>query len=105
MAITAAQARARQCIVAAHLDGPMPLGGLGPLWAVSDADRVPEMAARPFAQRLGHCPRALYHILYRIEMQAQNPETVVCPRFSETGDRPRFFRHRLRPASSRAARP
>jgi hypothetical protein len=45
------------------VDGkPMPLGGLGPLWAVYDADRVPEMAAQPLAQRFAACPWALYHI-------------------------------------------
>jgi hypothetical protein len=58
-----AQARARRFIVATHVDGkPMPLGGLGPLWAVYDADRVPEMAALPLAQRFTGCPWALYHI-------------------------------------------
>jgi hypothetical protein len=63
VAISVAQARARRFIVATHLDGaPMPLGGLGPLWAVYDADRVPEMAARPLAERFGDCPWALYHI-------------------------------------------
>lgn len=57
------QLRARNFIVATHLDGkPMPLGGLGPLWAVYDADRVPEMAALPVAQRFGACPWALYHM-------------------------------------------
>jgi hypothetical protein len=45
------------------VDGkPMPLGGLGPLWAVYDADRVPEMAAQALAQRFAACPWALYHI-------------------------------------------
>jgi hypothetical protein len=58
-----AQARARRFIVATHIDGnPMPLGGLGPLWAVYDADRVPEMAALPLPQRFPACPWALYHI-------------------------------------------
>jgi hypothetical protein len=61
--MTTAQARAQGFIVATHLDGaPMPLGGLGPLWAVYDADRVPEMAAKPLAARFGSCPWALYHI-------------------------------------------
>lgn len=50
-------------IVATHLDGqPMPLGGLGPLWAVYDADRFAEMAAKPLNQRFSQCPWALYHI-------------------------------------------
>jgi hypothetical protein len=61
--ITTAQARAQGFIVATHLDGqPMALGGLGPLWAVYDADRVPEMAAKPLAERFGACPWALYHV-------------------------------------------
>lgn len=58
-----AQARARRFIVATHIDGkPMPLGGLGPLWAVYDADQVPDMAALPLAQRFAACPWALYHV-------------------------------------------
>lgn len=62
-AVTPAQANAWRFIVATHLDGKaMPLGGLGPLWAVFDADRVPRMAARPVAERFGSCPWALYHI-------------------------------------------
>ena len=58
-----AQARARRFIVATHVDGkPMPLGGLGPLWAVYDADRVPDMVKLPLGQRFSACPWALYHI-------------------------------------------
>lgn len=50
-------------IVATHLDGrPMPLGGLGPLWAVYEPDRFPEMAAKPVDQRFALCPWGLYHI-------------------------------------------
>lgn len=61
--LTAAQARAEGFIVATELDGrAMPLGGLGPLWAVMDAGRVPALAARPLAERFGNCPWALYHI-------------------------------------------
>ena len=53
----------RRFIVATHLDGrPMALGGLGPLWAVYDADAFPDMAARPVAERFGSCPWATYHI-------------------------------------------
>lgn len=62
-AVPMVQLRAWKFIVATHLDGqPMALGGLGPLWAVYDADRVPEMAARPVKERFGACPWALYHI-------------------------------------------
>lgn len=61
-----AQARARRFIAATHVDGkPMPLGGLGPLWAVYDADRVPEMAKLLLGQRFAACPWALYHIEVR----------------------------------------
>lgn len=50
-------------IVATHLDKhPMPLGGLGPLWAVYDADHFPEMTAKPVNERFGNCPWGLYHI-------------------------------------------
>jgi hypothetical protein len=62
-AITLRQAQSQGFIVATHLDGkPMALGGLGPLWAVYDADKVPEMAAQPLVARFGACPWALYHI-------------------------------------------
>jgi hypothetical protein len=61
--VTVAQARAQRYIVATHLDGaPMALGGLGPLWAIYDADTVPEMAGKPLPERFGSCPWALYHI-------------------------------------------
>ena len=61
--VTVAQARAQRFIVATHMDGaPMALGGLGPLWAIYDADKVAEMAQKPLAERFGSCPWALYHI-------------------------------------------
>jgi hypothetical protein len=60
--LTPAQARAEGFIVATHLNGkPMPLGGLGPLWAVCDADRVPQRAALALKDRYGQCPWGLYH--------------------------------------------
>ncbi|MCA1245435.1 molybdopterin-dependent oxidoreductase [Massilia sp. MS-15] len=62
-AVPMARLRAWNYLVATELDGqPMALGGLGPLWAVYDADRVPDMAARPVQERFGNCPWALYHI-------------------------------------------
>jgi hypothetical protein len=61
--VTVAQARAHRYIVATHMDGAaMALGGLGPLWAIYDADKVPEMAGKPLPERFGSCPWALYHI-------------------------------------------
>jgi len=63
VAVSLARAKAQRFIVATHLDGaPMALGGLGPLWAIYDADRVPEMASRPVGERFTTCPWALYHI-------------------------------------------
>lgn len=61
--VALAEIRKYRLIVATHLDGaPMPLGGLGPLWAVLDADRYPDLASRPLNQRFALCPWALYHI-------------------------------------------
>ena len=61
--ITAADARRYRFIVATHLDGkPMPLGGLGPLWAVYDADRFADMAVKKVNERFAQCPWGLYHI-------------------------------------------
>ena len=61
--ITREDARKYRFIVATHLDGkPMALGGLGPLWAVYDADRFADMAAKPVDQRFALCPWALFHI-------------------------------------------
>jgi hypothetical protein len=61
--IAMADARRYHFMVATHLDGnTMALGGLGPLWAVYDADRFPDMAAKPVDQRFAWCPWALYHI-------------------------------------------
>lgn len=61
--VTAAELTKYRFIVATHMDGqPLSLGGLGPLWAVYDADRFPEMAAKPVSARFAWCPWATYHI-------------------------------------------
>jgi hypothetical protein len=63
VAVALADAHKYRFIVATELDGrPMPLGGLGPLWAVYDADRFPEAAAKPLGARFTLCPWGLYHI-------------------------------------------
>ncbi|RJF99812.1 molybdopterin-dependent oxidoreductase [Noviherbaspirillum saxi] len=63
VAVTVAELKKHRFIVATHMDEhPMPLGGVGPLWAVYDADRFPDMAARPLNERFGSCPWGLYHI-------------------------------------------
>ncbi len=61
--LTLAQVRRYRFIVATHLDGqPLPLGGLGPLWAVFDTDRHADVMARPLAERYAQCPWGLYHL-------------------------------------------
>jgi len=63
LVVPVADARKYRFIVAHGLDGkPMPLGGLGPLWAVYDADRFPDMAAKPVKERFASCPWGLYQI-------------------------------------------
>lgn len=50
-------------IVATHMDGkPLPLGGLGPLWAVYDPDSIPELAGKPLNDRFVLSPWGLYEI-------------------------------------------
>ena len=50
-------------IIATHMDGkPMPLGGLGPLWAVYDADRLPDKMELPLGARYTLCPWGIFHI-------------------------------------------
>ena len=61
--ISVADSRKYRFIVATMLDGkPMPLGGLGPLWAVFEPDGFPDMAGKPLDQRFAKCPWAVYHI-------------------------------------------
>ncbi|HEY1150275.1 MAG TPA: molybdopterin-dependent oxidoreductase [Pseudoduganella sp.] len=63
VSMTVAQAQAQRFIVATKMDGaPMSLGGLGPLWAIYEPERIPEMASRAVQERFGSCPWALYHI-------------------------------------------
>ena len=63
VAVSLADASRYRMIVATAIDGmPMSLGGLGPLWAVYDADRIPEFAAKPVKQRFALSPWGLYYI-------------------------------------------
>jgi len=49
--------------LATHLDGqPLGLGGLGPQWAVYDADRIAAFKDKPLKQRFALCPWGIYHI-------------------------------------------
>ena len=61
--LSLADARAYRMIVATTMDGaPLSLGGLGPLWAVYDADRLPAFKDKPLKERFGLCPWGLYFI-------------------------------------------
>jgi hypothetical protein len=61
--VPVADLRKYRFIVATHLEGkPMPLGGLGPLWAVYDADRFEDMMTKTIGDRFASCPWGLYHI-------------------------------------------
>ena len=52
-----------QFIVATHIDdAPLAIGGLGPLWVVYDADRVPANASKTLKERFTLCPWGTYHI-------------------------------------------
>lgn len=50
-------------IVATHIDGqPMALGGLGPMWAVYEPDRFPELVRLSLPERFVKCPWGVYSI-------------------------------------------
>ena len=66
LAISLSDARGYRMIVASSLDGvPMSVGGLGPLWAMYDADRLPAFKDKPLKERFGLCPWGLYYIEVR----------------------------------------
>lgn len=58
-----ADARRWRMLLATRLDGrPLALGGLGPQWAVHDADRLPDFRDKPLKERFSLCPWGLYHV-------------------------------------------
>ena len=61
--INLADAKTYRMIVATHLDGkPLALGGLGPQWAVYEADTLPAFKDKPVKERFALCPWGLYFI-------------------------------------------
>ncbi|ACD19004.1 molybdopterin-dependent oxidoreductase [Paraburkholderia phytofirmans] len=63
VATTLDKVRAYQFIVATQMDGkPLPLGGVGPLWATYDADNIPELSSKPLKDRFELSPWGLYHL-------------------------------------------
>ncbi len=63
VAISMADIRRYRMVLATHMDGqPLSLGGLGPQWAVYDADNLADFKDKPLKQRFGLCPWGVYHI-------------------------------------------
>lgn len=60
---TLEQVRNYRFLLATHLDDkPLPLGGLGPLWAVYDPAQIPLLAGKPLKEQFSLCPWGVYHI-------------------------------------------
>lgn len=65
--VSLAQVRQWGMLVALEIDGqPMALGGLGPQWAVYEADRLAEFKDKPLAERFAACPWGLYSIEVKV---------------------------------------
>ncbi len=63
VAVSLADIKRYRMIIATHMDGqPLALGGLGPQWAVYDADRLADFKDMPLKQRFGLCPWGVYYI-------------------------------------------
>lgn len=61
--ISMANARAYRMIVATEIDGtPLALGGLGPQWAIYEADTLAAFKDKPLKERFALCPWGLYSI-------------------------------------------
>ncbi|MDM0117334.1 molybdopterin-dependent oxidoreductase [Variovorax sp. J22R133] len=58
-----ADARSYRMIVATEMDGaPLTLGGLGPQWAIYEADTLAAFRDKPVKERFALCPWGLYSI-------------------------------------------
>jgi len=63
VSLSLTDARSYRMIVATHIDDqPLALGGLGPQWAVYEADTLAPFRDKPLKERFALCPWALYHI-------------------------------------------
>ncbi len=61
--LSLADARRYRMIVATEMDGaPLALGGLGPQWAVYEADTLAAFKDKPLKERFALCPWGLYSI-------------------------------------------
>ncbi len=63
VAISLTEIESYRMIIATHMDDrPLSLGGLGPHWAVYDADSLPAFKDKPVKERFALCPWGLYYI-------------------------------------------
>lgn len=63
VALPVADAARLRMLIALRMDGaPLALGGLGPQWAVIDADNAPEFKDKPLKERFALCPWGVYAI-------------------------------------------
>jgi len=61
--VSMANVRSYRMIVATEMDGkPLALGGLGPQWAVYEADTLAAFKDKPLKERFALCPWGLYSI-------------------------------------------
>ena len=61
--IDLAEIESYRMIIATHADDqPLALGGLGPQWAVYDADSLAAFKDKPVKERFALCPWGLYYI-------------------------------------------
>ena len=61
--LSMADIRRYRMIVATEIDGsPLALGGLGPQWAVYDADRLAGIKDKPLKERFAPCPWGMFSI-------------------------------------------
>jgi len=61
--LSMADARRYRMIVATGMDGePLALGGLGPQWAIYEADTLVAFKDKPLKERFALCPWGLYSI-------------------------------------------
>jgi len=61
--LSMADARTYRMIVATEMDGqPLSLGGLGPQWAIYEADTLAAFKDKPVKERFALCPWGLFSI-------------------------------------------
>lgn len=67
-------------IVATEMDGqPLALGGLGPQWAVYEADTLPAFKDKPLKERFALCPWGLYQHRGDAKLIADDPTPFRSP--------------------------